>query len=256
MAYAAQTTCHTEPFIRPSSARSDNSRRSSQQHHSFRLGYLPQLDFPTELDITQIVRRSTIETYDTDDDASESSVTLFHAGYTPLALHAREEVTRQHVPSRTPTARSMTRDPNLVIWDEDDPANPHNWPAHRRWTSTILIALFAFISPMASTMVAPALDTISDDFDIDSEIEQFMVMSIFLLAFAIGPFLWGPLSEVFGRAHVMQGANAIFLVFNTVCGFAKNKNEMMAFRFMAGIGGSAPQAVSPPGFLKRPLVLT
>ena len=35
-------------------------------------------------------------------------------------------------------------------------------------------------------------------------IEKFLVMSIFLLAFAIGPFVWGPMSEVFGRVRVMQ----------------------------------------------------
>lgn len=113
---------------------------------------------------------------------------------------------------------------------------------------------------MASTMVAPALDTISDEFDLETSVEEFLVMSIFLLAFAIGPFLWGkmilarrlmyvdshsigPLSEVFGRVRVMQTANMIFLLFNTVCGFAKNKEQMMAFRFLSGIGGSAAQAV-------------
>lgn len=42
----------------------------------------------------------------------------------------------------------------------------------------------------------------------------------------------------------MQGANLIFLIFNTACGFAKTKQQMMAFRFLSGIGGSAPQAVS------------
>jgi hypothetical protein len=55
-------------------------------------------------------------------------------------------------------------------------------------------------------------------------------MSIFLLAFAIGPFVWGPMSEAFGRVRVMQCANLIFLLFNTVCGFAKTKQQMMAFR--------------------------
>lgn len=42
----------------------------------------------------------------------------------------------------------------------------------------------------------------------------------------------------------MKGANLIFLVFNTACGFAQTKQQMMAFRFCSGIGGSAPQAVS------------
>jgi multidrug resistance protein len=158
-------------------------------------------------------------------------------------LTARCTLTRPPTLKKSSTRRSV-KDPNLVTWDgPDDPENPHNWPKHRRWASTILIAMFAFIAPMASTMVAPALDTIADEFDIQSDIEQFLVMSIFLLAFAIGPFVWGPMSEVFGRVRVMQCANLIFLLFNTVCGFAKTKQQMMTFRFLSGIGGSAPQAI-------------
>jgi hypothetical protein len=73
----------------------------------------------------------------------------------------------------TPSRRS-TRDPNLVTWEcPDDPENPHNWPKHRRWASTLLIAMFAFIAPMASTMVASALDTIADELDAQSDIEKF-----------------------------------------------------------------------------------
>lgn len=108
----------------------------------------------------------------------------------------------------------------------------------------LLVSCFTFISPVASTMVAPALDTIASEFEIQTDVEKFLVMSIFLLAYAIGPFLWGPLSEVFGRVRVLQCANLVYLLFNTVCGFARSKQQMMAFRFLSGIGGSAPQAVS------------
>lgn len=77
-------------------------------------------------------------------------------------------------------------DPNLITWSgPDDPLHPHNWPAHRRWTSTILIAMFAFIAPMASTMLAPALEEISDDLDAETDVEKFLLFSIFLLAFAM-----------------------------------------------------------------------
>jgi MFS family permease len=94
-------------------------------------------------------------------------------------------------------------------------------------------------------MVAPALDTIATEFKITTGFEKALVMSIFLLAYAIGPFLLGPLSEIFGRVVVLQSANMVFLLFNTVCGFAKSKEQMMAFRFLSGLGGSAPQAVRP-----------
>ena len=221
-----------------------------------------------------VCRHSTIETYEAEDsyeEADEQSISLFYAGYnadSQRPWQADEEaliqvrrssvqhdesdvvakptvaITRGMSFKRSDTVKSV-KDPDLVTWTgSDDKLNPHNWPAHRRWTSTVLIAMFAFIAPMASTMVAPALPTLAEEFGIDSGIEEFMLMSIFLLAFAIGPFLWGPLSEVYGRVHGMVGANLIFLLFNTVCGFAKTKEQMMAFRFLSGIGGSAAQAVS------------
>lgn len=33
------------------------------------------------------------------------------------------------------------------------------------------------------------------------------------------------------------------LVWNLVCGFAQNESQLLAFRFLAGLGGSAPLAV-------------
>ena len=71
-------------------------------------------------------------------------------------------------------------------------------------------------------------------------------MSIFLLGYAQGPFVLAPLSEMFGRVPVLQYANLIYLAFNTACGFAKSRDQLLAFRFLSGIGGSAPQAVGIP----------
>jgi Major Facilitator Superfamily len=139
---------------------------------------------------------------------------------------------------------TSTEDPNLVTWKgDDDPLNPLNWSKRKKWLSTILVSSFTFISPIASTMVAPALEDIADEFGISTSIEKVLIMSIFLLAYAVGPFVIGPLSEVFGRVVVLQSANMVFLLFNFVCGFAKTKEQMMAFRFLSGLGGSAPQAV-------------
>lgn len=175
---------------------------------------VPEMD-QSQGQAPEIIRRSTIESYvgdlEEEDDHGEtacSSLTLFHAGYREEPYWERQLQTILPTPARLPSIRSKLssrqgtmlqantteppKDTKLVTWDgKDDPVNPHNWPAHRRWTSTILIAFFAFIAPMASTMVAPALEEISDDFNIESDIEEFLVMSIFLLAFAIGPFLWG-----------------------------------------------------------------
>lgn len=98
-------------------------------------------------------------------------------------------------------------------------------------------------------MVSPALSTIAEEFGIKSDIERYLVMSIFLLAYAIGPFVLAPLSEIRGRVGVLQSANLVYLIFNTVCGFSQSKQQMLAFRFLSGLGASAPQAVSPSAWI-------
>jgi MFS family permease len=35
----------------------------------------------------------------------------------------------------------------------------------------------------------------------------------------------------------------VYILFNTACGFAKTQNQILAFRFLSGLGESAPQAV-------------
>lgn len=140
-----------------------------------------------------------------------------------------------------------------MTWDgPKDATNPKNWPKYRRWTATILVSCFTFISPVASTMLAPALPTLESQFEIKNPLETYLLMSIFLLAYAAGPFVLAPLSEMYGRIVVLQSANLVFLLFNTVCGFSTSKEQMLAFRFLSGLGGSAPQAVRMPSMPARP----
>lgn len=136
------------------------------------------------------------------------------------------------------------RDPNIVTWDgPDDPSNPKNWTKRRKWINTLMVSLFTFISPVSSSMVAPALGQISQDLDITSDVEAALVLSIFVLSYAVGPLFLGPASELYGRVTVLQLSNLIYLIFNTACGAARNKGMMIAFRFLAGLGGSAPLAI-------------
>lgn len=92
-------------------------------------------------------------------------------------------------------------------------------------------------------MVAPALTSISKDFGITNEVESQLVLSVFILAYAIGPLFLGPLSEIYGRVPVLQLSNLFYLVFNLACGASKSTGQMIAFRFLSGLGGSAPLAV-------------
>jgi MFS family permease len=131
-----------------------------------------------------------------------------------------------------------------VTWSgPDDPENPKNWSIRKKWAVTFVVSFFTFISPVSSSMVAPALGKMSRDLGITSEVESQMTLSIFVLAYAIGPLFLGPLSEVFGRVYVLQLSNLFYLAWNLGCGFAQNKAEIIVFRLLSGIGGSAPLAI-------------
>ncbi|KAI0639582.1 MFS polyamine transporter [Trametes polyzona] len=138
-------------------------------------------------------------------------------------------------------------DPSEVIvvgWDvPQDPANPRTWTLKRKWAVALTVSSFTFISPIASSMVAPAASQVAEAFNIHHSFEGNLTISIFVLAYAFGPLFLGPLSEIFGRARVLQAANFFFFVWNLACGFAQTEAQLMVFRFLSGFGGSAPLAV-------------
>jgi len=83
----------------------------------------------------------------------------------------------------------------------------------------------------------------SKDLGITSEVESQLALSIFVLAYAIGPLVLGPISEVFGRFYALQLSNMFYIAWTLGCGFAQNKPQIFVFRFLSGIGGSAPLAI-------------
>lgn len=107
-----------------------------------------------------------------------------------------------------------------------------NWTARKRWATTLLVSLFMFISPVSSSMVAPAFTSISEEFDIKSEAETQSILSVFILASAVGPLLVSPMSEVYGRTCVLQVTCLVYLIFNLACGFSKNKTQLVIFRYV------------------------
>lgn len=124
-----------------------------------------------------------------------------------------------------------------------DSANPLNWSNRTKWTVTLVVAVTGFNSIMVSTLVAPAITSISEDLHMTS-MEPYMAYSIYALATALGPLLIGPLSEIYGRQRVLHTSNMWFLGWNIVCGFAHGKSLLIASRFLAGFGASAIFALS------------
>ncbi|PYI22368.1 MFS multidrug transporter [Aspergillus japonicus CBS 114.51] len=127
----------------------------------------------------------------------------------------------------------------LVGWDsQDDPANPQNFPASKKWTLLALISSITFISPLASSMFSPAIEFVAREFMVTNETLLSFSVTIFLLGFVFGPLLLAPLSEIYGRRVVLSGANWFFVVWQIGCARAPNMTTLIVSRFFTGIGGS------------------
>ena len=77
------------------------------------------------------------------------------------------------------------------------------------------------------------------EFSVSQEVVTLGV-SLFVLGFALGPLLWAPFSELYGRQIVFFGTFFAFVVFNAGAGGSQNIWTLLILRFFAAAFGSSP----------------
>ncbi|KAJ4183670.1 hypothetical protein NW755_009704 [Fusarium falciforme] len=138
----------------------------------------------------------------------------------------------------------MDLENGIVGWESDeDPEYPPNFTPTRKWFITGLLSTQAFMTPFASSIIAPAISYIAKDFGIPDITKSAMPVSIFLLGYAVGPLFLSPLSEIYGRRIIMMVSTLAFCLFLVGCALSPSIELLIFFRFMCGVGGSASQTV-------------
>lgn len=130
-------------------------------------------------------------------------------------------------------------DPYVVQWIHNDPRNPMLFSSNKKWALTIVVAFCTLAVTMVSSAFAGGIIEVIEEFQISSEVATLGV-SLFVLGFAIGPLLWAPLSELYGRQVVFLGSYMMLTAFNCAAAGAPNTASLLIFRFLAGSFGSSP----------------
>ncbi|KAF4553942.1 Efflux pump vrtL-like protein 2 [Elsinoe fawcettii] len=134
----------------------------------------------------------------------------------------------------------------IVTWDgPDDASNPKNWTFSRKYAATIFTSFGGLVTLMSGAMMAPALSAISLALGTSPE-DANLALSIYILAFAFGPLVLAPCTEIVARKPVWVVSGIWYTIPNLVCGFANGRGVMIAARFLAGLGASAQFAVALP----------
>jgi Na+/melibiose symporter-like transporter len=106
-----------------------------------------------------------------------------------------------------------THDPDVVDWDgSSDVQNPRNWATWKKLTNVGVIVFMTLLTPLASSMFAPAVPQVLEEFHNHADAIPELVVSIYILGFGIGPLIISPLSEIYGRWPVYFVTNILFMV--------------------------------------------
>lgn len=127
----------------------------------------------------------------------------------------------------------------LVQWDENDPANPRNWHPWYKAFITFQLGVLAFAGSLGSSIISPAEEVIAEEFGVSMEV-MVLCVSLYVLGFALGPSLWAPLSEVYGRRISILPAVFVLGIFSIGTATSQNAASVLITRFFAGVFASAP----------------
>lgn len=165
--------------------------------------------------------------------------------------------------------RYYDKDTLLVHWsDSDDPVcqrflklnlrlhltlkreNPRNFSAVRKWIITVMLGIMTFAVAFASSVFSTATIATAKEFNVSGEV-MVLGTSLFVLGFAFGPIIFGPLSEPYGRRAPLFAGMFAFTVTQIPVAVAQAARTIFITRFLGGLFASAPLAIVRSTVLSR-----
>ncbi|KFA48763.1 hypothetical protein S40293_01525 [Stachybotrys chartarum IBT 40293] len=140
--------------------------------------------------------------------------------------------------------KDMAAEPryNLVTFTPGDPENPKNWSKAYKWYCTMVVALTCFVVAFASSVITADIAGVVREFDVSEELALASI-SLFVVGFGVGPMVFAPLSEVYGRRIIYGSTLLLAVVFIIPCAVAENIETLLVCRAIGGIAFSAPMTL-------------
>jgi multidrug resistance protein len=130
-------------------------------------------------------------------------------------------------------------DPYLAEFIPHDPRNPMQFSMWKKWSITLMVAFATLAVAFVSSAFSAATPQVIAEFHCSIEVAT-LGTSLFVLGFAVGPLMWAPMSEIYGRQVLFCGTYAMLTVFNAGAAGSQNMATLLILRFFAGAFGSSP----------------
>ncbi|KAK9460265.1 major facilitator superfamily domain-containing protein [Lipomyces oligophaga] len=130
----------------------------------------------------------------------------------------------------------------LVTFTPNDPGNPKNWSKAYKWYCTLVVALLCFDVALGSAIVTGDMDAVAVYFGVSEEV-AILTVTLFVVGFGVGPLVFAPASELWGRQVVYIVTVAVAVIFVIPCAVAQNIGTLLVCRLIDGIAFSAPMTI-------------
>ena len=143
------------------------------------------------------------------------------------------------------STHSGNRKPGAVYidWKENDVEHPLNWSASRKWSVSLSVMIFTFVSTSMPSGYYMAYEGFDQEHK--SSHEVFMLgIFFYLLGHAFAPMVLAPISESIGRYPVMMVSSFgnLVLFFGNI--YAPNVATLVVTRGLQGFIGSTSNCMS------------
>lgn len=106
----------------------------------------------------------------------------------------------------------------------------------------VTLGLIGMLTPLAIDLYLPAMPAMALSLN-TSETTVQMTLSAYLIGFALGQLVWGPLSDALGRKPILMLGLLVFLLTSSAIAMVGSGTWLIIFRIIQGVAGASPAAV-------------
>ncbi|WWD16614.1 hypothetical protein CI109_101042 [Kwoniella shandongensis] len=138
----------------------------------------------------------------------------------------------------TPTSLSTRSARQVIASFPTSSHNPYNWSKRKKISMATTLAATGFISTAGSSVGVPGMHAVMAEFGVTNEMIGVLIAGAYVLGLGTGPFLFAPISELYGRQPAYFSSQTLYVIFFLATGFSRNMTTLIILRFFCGVFGS------------------
>lgn len=107
----------------------------------------------------------------------------------------------------------------------------------------ILVALFSALPPFAIDTYSPAIPAIAEYFNISPD-TVVITFATYFIGFSLGLFIWGPISDKYGRKRVISIGVVLYTLSTIICSLSQEFWQLYSARFVQGFSDASCASVA------------